>query len=232
MLHFEHQLRGGRVAHLRFSDASDADFAIADSSGQLAAARTSLCGYRWTWLHQVHGAEVVEVTQPGEGAASHADACFTAIDRAVVAVQTADCAPVLFVGDNGMVGAAHAGWRGAVAGVLPATVAAMRANDCGDLTAIIGPTIGAECYEFGETDLAEAVAALGDTVPATTSAGTPALDLTAGIAAQLADLGVSATVIAECTACDGKYHSHRARADKGRQVAAAWIDSRPAEVSA
>lgn len=224
MLHFEQPLVDGRIAHLRFSDATDGDFAVADRSGLLDASRQALCGHEWTWLHQVHGAEVVRVHSAGEGAASQADAAITAVDRAVVAVQTADCVPVLFVGSNGMVGAAHAGWRGAAAGVLPATVERLRAGECGDLAAVVGPAIGAECYEFGADDLDVVAKALGDEVRGQTSAGAPALDLVAGVVLQLERLGVQTTNLDRCTACTGSFHSHRARGDKGRQVAAAWID--------
>ncbi len=224
MLHYEHQLADGRIAHLRFSDVGDGDFAIADTLGQLDQNRRALCDYPWTWLHQVHGADVVHAAQPGEGAASEADACVTAVEKSVVAVQTADCVPVLFVGSAGMVAAAHAGWRGAVAGVLPATVELMRNHGGGDLVAVIGPAIGPECYEFGEADLAAAEASLGSVVRSTTSQGSLGLDLVAGVSAQLADLDVETVVIERCTACDPGYNSHRARGDKGRQVAAAWID--------
>lgn len=225
MLRYEQQLADGRVAHLRFSDVADGDFAIADPDGKLAANRTALCEYPWTWLHQVHGADVVHVTRPGEGAASEADASFTAIEQSVVAVQTADCVPVLFVGSNGMVAAAHAGWRGAVAGVLPATVERMRAFDGGDIAAIVGPAIGPECYEFGRADLDVAEACLGPVVRGETRDGSPALDLVAGVRSQLASLDVETVVVEQCTACSPNYNSHRARVDKGRQVAAAWIDS-------
>lgn len=225
MLHFEQPLANGRIAHLRFSDATDGDFAIADRSGRLHETRQALSGHEWTWLHQVHGAEVVVVNDVGEGAASHADAAITGIDNAVVAVQTADCVPVLFVGSNGMVGAAHAGWRGAAAGVLPATVEALRSRGCGELRAVVGPAIGPECYEFGPDDLDVVAAALGDEVRSRTATGSLALDLVAGVVVQLEGLDITTTDLGLCTACAGSYHSHRARADKGRQVAAAWIDS-------
>ncbi len=233
MLHFEQQLNDGRVAHLRFSDASDGDFAIADQAGLLGASRNEVSSYPWTWLHQVHGADVIYAAEPGDGAASQADACVTGADQAVVAVQTADCVPVLFIGMGGpsvspsvsMVAAAHAGWRGAVAGVLPRTIETLREHGCTELQAIVGPAIGPECYEFGESDLETAVEALGERVRSATSEGSPALDLVAGVIAQLSSLGVETVSVDQCTACTGSYFSHRARGDKGRQVAAAWIDS-------
>jgi YfiH family protein len=94
---------------------------------------------------------VVIVTEPwAVGAGQRADAMVT--DRADVAlgVITADCAPVLFADRGGkIVGAAHAGWRGAVLGVLEATMAAMAALGATDITAAVGPCIGQASYEVG-----------------------------------------------------------------------------------
>ena len=104
-------------------------------------------------LHQAHTPECVTVTRPwpdGEGA--RADGMAT--DRANIAlgVLTADCAPVLFVDPQArVIGAAHAGWRGAVGGVLDSTVDAMTAlgAERARIVAGIGPTIGAGSYEVG-----------------------------------------------------------------------------------
>jgi YfiH family protein len=104
-------------------------------------------------LTQVHGAGVITVTEPWEaGQGGKADAMVT--DRAGIAlgIVTADCAPVLFVdAGRNIVGAAHAGWRGAVAGVLEATVAAMGALGAppGSIAAAIGPCISQVSYEVG-----------------------------------------------------------------------------------
>ena len=104
-------------------------------------------------LHQAHTAECVTVTRPWpDGERPRADGMAT--DRANVAlgVLTADCAPVLFVDPQArVIGAAHAGWRGAVDGVLDSTVDAMVALGAqrGRIVAGIGPTIGPESYEVG-----------------------------------------------------------------------------------
>jgi YfiH family protein len=111
-------------------------------------------------LTQVHGTGVVTATTswaPGQG--EQADAIVT--DRAELAlgIVTADCAPVLFAdADRRIVGAAHAGWRGAVAGVLEATIAAMAALGASParITAAIGPCIAQASYEVGP-DLRDAV---------------------------------------------------------------------------
>ena len=102
-------------------------------------------------LHQVHSADVVHVTGPLTER-PRADAMVTATPGLALGVLTADCQPVLFADPRAQViGAAHAGWRGALDGVLEATVAAM--EDLGatrdDITAVIGPSISQAAYEVG-----------------------------------------------------------------------------------
>ena len=99
--------------------------------------------------HQVHGARAVRLDAPPQRP-PRADALVAAAPGLVVGVLTADCAPVLLAdAEAGVVAAAHAGWRGAAAGILEATVAAMVA--CGAapprIRAAIGPCIGPESYE-------------------------------------------------------------------------------------
>lgn len=100
-------------------------------------------------LHQVHGAEVVRVTTPWlPGKGPKADAMVTDRPGIALGIITADCAPVLFDGGH-VVGAAHAGWRGAVAGVLEAVVATMRDLGATRISAAIGPCIRQASYEVG-----------------------------------------------------------------------------------
>jgi YfiH family protein len=113
-------------------------------------------------LSQVHGAEVAVASKPwAAGAGPRADAVVTAQHGLCLGIVTADCAPVLFCDAvAGIVGAAHAGWRGALAGVLEATVAAMqRMGAVADrIVAVIGPCIAQDSYEVG-ADLRDAVLA-------------------------------------------------------------------------
>lgn len=102
-------------------------------------------------VHQVHSADVVTVAAPLDDRPK-ADALVTATPGLALAVLTADCQPVLFAdAEAGVIGAAHAGWRGARDGVLEATVSAMEnlgaARD--RITAVIGPTISQRAYEVG-----------------------------------------------------------------------------------
>lgn len=106
-------------------------------------------------VHQVHSADVVTVTGPLSGQLTErprADGIVTATPGLALAVLTADCQPVLFADTRaGVIGAAHAGWRGALDGVLEATVAAMEAlgAERGNISAVIGPTISQRAYEVG-----------------------------------------------------------------------------------
>jgi YfiH family protein len=114
-------------------------------------------------LTQVHGIAVAEVDAVGwhEGEGPQADALVTRRPGVMLGIVTADCAPVLFADpEAGVIGAAHAGWRGAVDGVLEATIAAMMALGAapGRMVAAIGPCIAQPSYEVGP-DLREAVLA-------------------------------------------------------------------------
>ncbi len=103
-------------------------------------------------VHQVHSPDVITVTGPLGGAKPKADALVTATPGLAIAVLTADCQPVLFAdAEAGVIGAAHAGWRGALAGVLSATVEAMEALGARreNIAAVIGPSISQRAYEVG-----------------------------------------------------------------------------------
>ena len=103
-------------------------------------------------LHQVHSADVVVAEAPDDIAGVKADAVVTEVPGLTLSVLTADCQPVLFADqDAGVVGAAHAGWRGALDGVLDATIDAMvkLGAERGAITAVIGPTISQVAYEVG-----------------------------------------------------------------------------------
>lgn len=112
-------------------------------------------------LHQVHGARVVQLGDPGfDQGAPEADAVIGAQSGAICVVQTADCLPVLLSARDGSEFAAvHAGWRGLAGGVVDATIAAM-ATPPGDLLAWLGPAIGVARFEVGG-EVREAFAAAG-----------------------------------------------------------------------
>ncbi len=103
-------------------------------------------------LNQVHSADVVVLDAPTQSR-PRADAMVTATPGILLGILTADCQPVLFADPQaGVIGAAHAGWRGTLDGVLEATVSAMEKLGArrGNITAVIGPTISQAAYEVGQ----------------------------------------------------------------------------------
>ncbi|GGL60007.1 peptidoglycan editing factor PgeF [Wenxinia marina] len=102
-------------------------------------------------VHQVHSADVVTVAAPGDGG-TKADALVTDRTGVALSVLSADCAPVLFADPEAQViGAAHAGWKGALGGVLEATLEAMvlLGAERSRVRAVVGPTISQRAYEVG-----------------------------------------------------------------------------------
>lgn len=191
----------------------------------VAARRRAVVDLPWTWVRQVHGTDVVRVTAPGGGAGATADAVVTDQPGCAIAVLTADCAPVALASAEGVIGVAHAGWRGVAAGVLQTTVAEMRALGASEIEAAIGPCIRPGCYAFGADDLDAVARRLGDGVRASTATGGPALDLPAAVHRALTEAGVDAAAVADvgtCTACSPEHFSWRARGEQQRQAAVVW----------
>ncbi len=181
-----------------------------------------------SWLRQVHGHAVASVPPGVIHSGTHADAQVTQSTHAALAVFTADCAPVLLCSVGARVpvlGVAHVGWKGLLAGVLDATVAAMQTHSRHPIEAYLGPCIGAGCYEFTGPQLNELTHQLGPQILTVSKAGTRTLDLRAALSLGLARHGVPLDVSdAVCTACDGEhYSSHRARAESFRQALLAWV---------
>jgi len=207
------------------TDRHDGDFRIDGHPEVLADARRLVADRPWTWLRQIHGATVVEVDEPGAGAGEEADASVTATPGAVLAVQTADCAPVVLIND-GAVGLVHAGWRGVVAGVVPAAVAALRRRGDGEVRAVLGPVIRPDNYEFDEPELSTVVASTGPEARATTTDGRPALDLAAAVTVSLAGAGVGRLDDLGFDTAEPDFYSHRCRGDTGRQVTTVCMEPR------
>lgn len=116
-----------------------------------AAAALEVAPDRLVSVHQVHSADVITVDGPLESR-PRADAMVTATPGLALSILTADCQPVLFADARaGVIGAAHAGWRGALEGVLEATLDAMEALGARrrDTVAVIGPSISQSAYEVG-----------------------------------------------------------------------------------
>jgi YfiH family protein len=172
-------------------------------------------------LTQVHGIAVAEVDKAGwlEGQGPKADAVVTQRPGVALGIVTADCAPVLFADPQaGVIGAAHAGWRGAVEGVLEATLTAMEQLGArrARVIAAIGPCIAQASYEVGP-DLHEAVLARAPADARFFVAGRREdrwqFDLPGYCAARLAAAGVAAVEAAglDTLAEEARFFSHRRR---------------------
>jgi copper oxidase (laccase) domain-containing protein len=117
----------------------------------------------------------------------------------------------------------HAGRQGLVAGVVGNAVAAMRAAGAGEMRAAIGPSVCAGCYEL-PADLAAAVDAAVPGTASRTRGGAPSVDLAAGVAAQLAALGVTASRDQRCTLETAELFSHRRDGVTGRFAGVVWLE--------
>ena len=190
-----------------------------------------LPGARLATVWQVHGTDVATVTAAhDEDARPHADALVTATPGILLGILTADCAPVLFADiAAGVVGAAHAGWKGALAGVTDATLAAMEAlgADRSRIAAAVGPCIARASYEVDDAFLARFAAAdpENDRFFAPGRAGHHRFDLEAYVTHRLATGGVARVEALglDTYAEPARFYSfrratHRGEPDYGRQV--------------
>ena len=180
--------------------------------------------------HQVHGimCRIIDAT-PDPDARPHADALATRLPGVMLAIHTADCAPVLLADTRaGVVGAAHAGWRGALDGVTDSTIAAMEAlgADRGHIAAAIGPCIARASYEVDAGFFARFCEADGDNARffIDGKSGHYHFDLESYVAHRLASAGIrTIALLGIDTATSTDYWSHRRGtlsgiAEKGRQI--------------
>ncbi|MGW0774295.1 peptidoglycan editing factor PgeF [Streptomyces sp. NPDC002835] len=196
----------------------------------LAAKSLGLAPDRVVWMNQVHGKDVARVDGPwGDGAVPRVDALVTTRRGLALAVLTADCTPVLLADPvASVVGAAHAGRPGMVAGVVPAVVEAMRELGAAPerIIARTGPAVCGRCYEVPERMRSE-VAAVEPAAWSETSWGTPAVDVTAGVHAQLEALGVrDRRKSAVCTLESRDHYSYRRDRTTGRLAGYVWLEDR------
>ncbi|NTJ42943.1 peptidoglycan editing factor PgeF [Agrobacterium larrymoorei] len=186
-------------------------------------------------VHQIHSPDVVVVDEHYSGERPQADAMVTATPRMVLGVLAADCGPILFADANaGVIGAAHAGWKGAVYGVLENTIEAMlrlgakREN----IVAVLGPSISQENYEVGP----ERVESLKELDPAydtylapSPNKGHAFFDLKQLTVDRLVKAGVRAENLGICTYSDEERFfsfrrtTHLSEPDYGRQISAIAI---------
>lgn len=177
------------------------------------------------WLRQVHGTAVLDLDSSVGGVT--ADAAITRSSERVCAVQVADCMPVLLAARSGtVVGAAHAGWRGLAAGVLEATLAAMRVPG-EQVLAWLGPAIGPSVYEVGDEVRAAFVAhdAAASRAFSPTRPGHWLMDLYQVARQRLHAKGVRSIYGGGfCTYSDaGHFYSYRRDGPTGRMAALIWL---------
>ncbi|MQB02339.1 MAG: laccase domain-containing protein, partial [Actinobacteria bacterium] len=162
---------------------------------------------RLVMANQVHGASLLNVSPCDAGVIGAADVLAVGTSGPIAAILTADCAPVVVAGDDG-IAIAHAGWRGLIAGAIERAVEAVGRP----LAAWVGPCIHSCCYKVGP-----------DVIEAFTRAELPAegdrVDPARAAEAILRRAGVEqVAAAAECTSCDPRYFSYRRDGVTGRQA--------------
>ena len=219
----------GAVAGLNVGWGSGDDRAAISQNRRRAIAAV-LPDARLVTVHQIHSAEVVEAGDWPDDDRPHADALITDRPGILLGILTADCAPVLLADrEAGVVGAAHAGWRGAAAGVVEATIDAMERLGArrGHIAAAVGPCIGAANYEV-DNDFADRFLAAD---PANTRffhqgpAGKPHFDLEAFVVSRIvaAEISTVEALGQDTYGQPDRFYSyrramHRGEADYGRQI--------------
>ncbi|KQR69107.1 polyphenol oxidase [Rhizobium sp. Leaf384] len=190
---------------------------------------------RLATVHQVHSPDVVTIGTDYNGSRAEADALVTATPGLVLGVLSADCGPILFADTQAaVIGAAHAGWKGALTGVLENTVAAMVALGAAreDIRACLGPSIGPDNYEVGPEFVERFCghdAAYQRFFTPSGRADHAMFDLPAFTLARLSAAGVRAEKLGLCTYEDeARFFSyrrttHRGEPDYGRQISAISI---------
>jgi polyphenol oxidase len=211
---------------LNLSDGVADDPAAVAANRQLAATACGLSADDTAWMRQVHGTDVGYVTSgSATEPAGQLDAMYTDQPGLALAVLVADCAPVLLADPvAGLVGAAHAGREGMAAGVLPALITAMTAAGAepARMAALIGPSICGHCYEV-PADMRDRVGGVVPAAACLTRAGTPGLDIAAGLRSQLAAASIGrVSVDPRCTAESAELYSYRRDGTTGRFAAVVW----------
>lgn len=214
----------------RFFSRTDNTLDVADS---FAIASERLLG-----LKQIHSARAIAVR--GKGETERADGMATDCSGLALSISTADCVPVLLAdGKAGVIGALHAGWRGALAGICEATASVMESLGArtSEVYAALGPSISQQCYEV-DAPLLDAFAQAGESERAQkffsrTSETHGLFDLPGYVATRLESLGVAHVEnIKHCTYREEmRYYSyrratHRGEANRGRQLSAIMLEEK------
>ena len=213
LLRHRDRIEGDLVIEVAFTDVSLSlgDAAADDVRGEALARLAEATGATPVLMRQVHGADVVDVGDDRRGSGPPVgDAMITVQPGVALLARAADCVPVLLADPaTGWIAAVHSGRPGLAAGVVPSTVARLREQGASPTVAWIGPHVCGACYEV-PAELQEDVVAVVPESRSTTSWGTPALDLGAGVRAQLAAAGVDdVRTVDACTREDASWPSYR-----------------------
>ena len=225
MIGFSDSREGGVRVDVAFTDSSvDLQGLHPEFPARLGRLESEL-GVPFARLTQVHGDEVLVVDAPmALGEVPTGDALVTTTRGLGLMVRVADCVPVVLADvATGVIGAVHSGRPGTALDIATRTVETMRRHGAVDLVAWIGPHVCGSCYEVPES-LREQVSALVPETFAETSWGTPALDIGAGVRAQLERAGVEVVDVGGCTREESSLHSFRRDgADAGRFAGLVWM---------
>jgi polyphenol oxidase len=228
---------GGIYASLNCGRGSGDDKLRVEENRRRVAEQLDTTPRRLCSLYQVHGTDVIIVEEPWlPDAPPRADAMVTQIPGIALGILTADCVPVLLADmEAGVIGATHAGWRGALAGVLGVTVAAMQSlgAQSSRIKACIGPAIAQASYEVGrelkETFMQKNPAFIRHFVPAP-KADHFRLDVKGFCRERLREAGISAinllendTYLEEDAFFSFRRATHKGEADYGRQISAIML---------
>jgi len=192
-------------------DSLNFGFHVGDDPGAVAANRALLGNTQF--MNQVHGNDVVVIDQVLDHEPT-CDALITTTAGVSLAVMVADCIPLLLISEK-VVAAVHVGRAGLVNNVAIKTLEQMRALGAINIHAILGPSICGRCYEV-PLQMQQEVVATHPASESTTSKGTPALDLPAGLIAELIAQGLTYEASPICTQEDPLYYSHRRDNPTGR----------------
>jgi hypothetical protein len=203
---------------------------VGDDAGAVEENRRRLAGeiglpVGWVvFMNQVHGGEVAVVDGQWPAQPADVDALVTRSAEVVLAVLVADCVPVLLADPSArVVAVAHAGRRGLLANIVGSTVEVMRDLGARQIHARVGPAVCGRCYEVPD-GLRAVVAAVEPAAWSTSRTGTPALDVAAGVSAQLLRLGVvDVTRLVGCTVEDPSLFSYRRDHVTGRFAGLVWL---------
>ena len=218
-------LECGLTAKVLSTDSNDGNLSILQPADQLHQTQRKLIDAPWSYLKQVHGGEIIRIRNSGDSQGVEGDGMISSISGVPMAIQVADCAPIVLICETPVIGIVHAGWRGLLAGIVQNACSEMEKLGGHPTTAVVGSCIYPEHYEFGSVELEYMTREFGPTVESETLGGRPALDIpeTAKIALRRNNV-FDTHFIGDCTASSGKHWSHRVRGDKERQAMIAWLE--------